>query len=245
MAATSPSFPATEAVAQPRPGHWLRTAQLAALPAALAAVAVEVLGGRGVLDRAIASEEVHAGPLAGAMFTPGQQRAGMVLGEVLYATGVAAILAGLLVLGGGRRPPRERWAVAAFAGAWAMVIVPAIAYPPLPPGVASGLDITVRQWSFAACAVLGAGAVVGAVHAWRALDRLWRPVAAVALLAAAPIVAVGVLPDQRAASAPDDLLRDFRLVTVASQLMFWIVLGVVGALLTRSLRGLPPSPPST
>lgn len=239
MAATSRSSPATEAAAQPRPGHWLRTALLAALPAALSALAVEVLVGRSVLDRAIAFEEVHAGPLAGAVFTPGQQRAGMVLGELLYASGVAAILAGLLVLGGGRRPPRERWVVATLAGAWAMVVVPAIAYPPLPPGVESGLDITARQWLFTACAVLGAGAVVGTVRAWRALNGLWRPVAAVALLAAAPIVAAGVLPDQRAASAPADLLRDFRLVTVASQLVFWVVLGVVGALLARDVR--PPA----
>jgi Probable cobalt transporter subunit (CbtA) len=232
MAATSRSFPATEAVARPRPGAWLRVALLAAVPAALAAGAVELTVGRGILDRAVGFEERHAGAVLDAPFTRTQQEAGMLLGNLLYAAGIAAVLAGLLVLGASRRGARERRCAAVLCGAWGLVVVPVVAYPPLPPGVDSGLDIAPRQWLFAACAVLGAGGALAAVRAWRALAGVERRLAAAALLAAPIAVAALLLPDQRVGEAPSaGLLRDFRLVSITSQAAFWLVLGAVGAAL--------------
>jgi hypothetical protein len=234
MAVTSPAFPATDAAAQPRPAAWLRVALLAAIPAALAAVLIKVTVGEGILDRAVAFEELHGGAVVDTPFTRTEQQAGMLLGDLIFAVGIAALLAGLLVLGSGRLPGHQRWSAAALAGAWGLLVVPAFAYPALPPGVGSGLDSAARQWLFGACVALGVGGALAAARAWRAIPGRERWSVGAALLAAPVAIAVLVLPDQRAeAGPPGDLVLEFRVASFASQAVFWIVLAAVGRRLLR------------
>ena len=96
MAVTSPASPATEAVEALRPSGWLRTALLAAIPACVAAVVVQFAVGDPVLDRAVALEERGASVLT-TPFTRAEQQAGLFLGDLVFAVGIAAVLAGLLV----------------------------------------------------------------------------------------------------------------------------------------------------
>jgi predicted cobalt transporter CbtA len=120
-----------------------------------------------------------------------------------------------------------------------MVVVPFVAYPPLLPGVESGLAIEARQWLFAACVAVGATGAHAAIRAWRAVGGPGRWAAAAGLLAAPVVLAAAALPDQRAGTSPEPgLVTDFRIATVASQLAFWLVLGGVGAaLLPRAAAG--------
>jgi predicted cobalt transporter CbtA len=158
----------------------------------------------------------------------------MLLADLLYGCGVATILAGVLVLVPGTRRAGARWLTATFAGAWGAVVVPAIAYPPLPPGVKSGLDIAVRQWLFLGCFALGAAGALAASVAWHRAGRRSRFLGAAAALAMPLAITIAVLPDQRVGRVPDkELLTHFRIVAVCAQLVFWIVLALAGTLLLR------------
>ncbi len=233
MAVTSPASPATEAARALRPSGWLRAALLAAIPACAAAVVVQVAVGDRVLDRAVALEE-RAAPVLNAPFTRAEQQAGLFLGDLVLAVGIAAVLAGLLVLAAASgRAAHERWLDATFIGAWAVVVVPAVAYPPLPPGVDAGLDITARQWLFAACVALGAAGAAQAVRVARDARRRRRLASSAAVRIAPVVVAAHVLPAPRVGPDTPDLLLEFRLVSLASQLAFWVVLALAGAVLLR------------
>ena len=75
---------------------------------------------------------------------------------------------------------------------------------------------------------LGIGAVAAAA---RVASRSWRGVVAAATCLVVPLLlAVALLPDQRAAdTVGHGLLAEFRAVSIASQVLFWGALTAVGA----------------
>ena len=131
-------------------------------------------------------------------FSRRDQRGGLVLGELLFAGGIALLLAGAATLLSPRsRSPLRLWILAGTAGLVGVVLYPALVYPPLPPGVASGLEIGDRQLLYLVTVGLGIGAVAAAA---RVASRSWRGVAAAATCLVVPaLLAVALLPDQRAA----------------------------------------------
>ena len=167
-----------------------------------------------------------------------------MLAELLYALGAALVAAGVAILLGPSRAPAGRWLWLAGAGAWCLGVMPALVVPPLPPGVETAGSIDARRATFLAAAGLGAAGCAGAAWVWRA--GAWRSASAFGtrarlLAAAAPLVASAVLV---AAALPDDrivanvdagMLRDFRLATLGSQMLFWATLGGAGAFVLRGL----------
>ena len=156
-----------------------------------------------------------------------------MLGELLLAGGIAFLLAGAATLLSPRsRSPLRLWILAGTAGLVGVVLYPALVYPPLPPGVASGLGIRDRQLLYLVTVGLGIGAVAAAA---RVASRSWRGVVAAAACLVVPVLlALALLPDPRAADTiGHGLLAEFRAVSIASQVLFWGALTAVGALLLR------------
>lgn len=93
------------------------------------------------------------------------------------------------------------------AGILGVVLLPALVYSPLPPGVASGVDIDERQLLYLATAGLGIGGVAAAAHALARSPRRLLAVGACIVMPAA--VALLALPDQEAAQtiAPSSTSR--------------------------------------
>lgn len=240
MADTSAAHPATSAESRLTATGWLRDdALIAALAAAAVSIAFELVVAERVVDRAVAHESAHASafdhaPLAvPEPFSRRGQRGGLVLGELLLAGGIAFLLAGAATLLSQRsRSPLRFWILAGTAGLVGVVLYPALVYPPLPPGVASGLEIGDRQLLYLVTVGLGIGAVAVAV---RVASRSWRGVVAAATCLVVPVLlAVALLPDQRAADTFGyGLLAEFRVVSIASQVLFWGALTAVGALVLR------------
>ncbi len=230
---TSSALPATRAESRLTATGWLRVAVIAALAAAAVSIAFDLLVAERVVDRAVAHESAlnHAPLAVPEPFSRGDQRGGLVLGEALFAVGIALLLAGATTLLSPRfRSPLRLWILAGAAGLVGVVLYPALVYPPLPPGVASGLEIGDRQLFYLLTVGLGIGAVAAAA---RVASRSWRGVVAAATCLVVPaLLAVALLPDPRAAdTVGHGLLAEFRAVSITSQVLFWGTLTAVGALL--------------
>lgn len=239
--AISASSRATEAPAGLRAAGWLRVSVLAAIVAAIAVAGFDLAVAERVVDRAVAVEDrtdAVGAVVAAEPFTRDEQRAGLALGGLLLAVGIGLVLAGAATLLGPRfRHPGRIWLGLAAAGCWAIAILPAIKYPALPPGVESSLELGERQLAYLGLAGAGVAGALAAAWAWRRLRHLRagdRMLAGTALFLLPAIVAVIALPAQGvAASADPGLLRDFRLVSIGGQLIFWTVLAAAGlAILT-------------
>jgi Probable cobalt transporter subunit (CbtA) len=236
---TSAALPATRPESRLTATGWLRVALIAALAATAVSIVFDLVVAERVVDRAVAHDSAHASALDHAPlavpepFSRRGQRAGLVLGELLLAGGVAFLLAGAATLLSPRsRSPRRLWILVGTAGLVGVVLYPALVYPPLPPGVASGLEIGDRQLLYLITVALGIGAVAAAVCV---ASRSWHSVAAAAACLVVPaLLALALLPDQRAADTVGHrLLAEFRGVSIASQVLFWGVLTAVGALLLQ------------
>lgn len=227
-------LPATERAAWPGSG-WLRIAVLAGLAGALAAAAWNGLLGEPVLGQAIKLEDaatahVHAVAVT-EPFTRREQQGGMVLAELLLGCGLGLLIAGAALLAGPRflGPVRRGWLALVGVGAWSFLVLPAIAYPAVPPGVASSLSIDTRQLSYVTLVCSG---VLGAVLArvtWLRLAGGMRAVAGAAAFLGPAVLAVALLPHEHVATPIDHgLLTRFRLVAVGSQAVFWGLTGIAG-----------------
>jgi hypothetical protein len=242
MAGTSAAFPATDRRADWPGLGWLRVAVLAGLVGALGAAAFNAGIGERVLGRAIGLEHTsHVAPIV-ETFTRGEQQGGMVLGELLLGGGLGLLLAGAALVAGPTfvGGTRRAWLALTATGAWSFLVLPAIRYPALPPGVESSLTIETRQLSY--LALVGAG-ILGAVlarRAWLSLAGQRRAVGAVVAWALPAAAALGLLPVEHAASAVDGgLLTEFRAAAIGSQAVFWALTAAAGLWLLerRSANG--------
>jgi hypothetical protein len=228
-------LPATERAAWPGSG-WLRIAVLAGLAGGLAAVAWNSVLGEPVLGQAIKLEDgatthVHAVAIT-EPFTRREQQGGMVLGELLLGSGVGLLIAGAALVAGPRflgAPVQRAWLALVGVGAWSFLVLPAIAYPAMPPGVESSLSIDTRQLSYVTLVCSGVLGAVLARAAWLRLDGSVRTVVGAAAFLCPAVLAVVLLPHEHAATPIDHgLLTRFRLVAVGSQAMFWGSMGIAG-----------------
>jgi len=217
---TSSTHPATS------PTRFLRVALIAALAAACAAIVFDLLVAERIVDRAIRAE-AHA-RTAMAMPEPfgrRAQRGGLVVGELVFGLGVALLLAGAATFAGGRRAARL-WLVLTAACAWAVLVLPAVKYPPLPPGVETDAAIGERQVAYLGLVAAGLLGAAAATRAWRKRARM----PAVLTLAVPAALAVVLLPGR---GVHGRVPTDFRVASIATQALFWLVLATVGVLLLR------------
>lgn len=224
--------------------RWVRAAVVAAVVAAVAVTAFDLTVSERVVDRAVASEDTAAISVALAapeQFTRGEQRGGLVLAEFLYAAGVAVIVAGVAILLGRTRSAAQRWLALSAAGAWSLVVVPALAVPPLPPGATVAASIDARRATYVAAMTIGVIGCAGAAWAWRrARNRAVgvRVLAAAALLVSSATVVALTLPGDRLVEPVGaELLRDFRLASFAGQALFWSACAAGGATALRRRSG--------
>jgi cobalt transporter subunit CbtA len=161
---------------------------------------------------------------------PGLQRIGLTAATTMFSgIGFAAILLSAMAIT--RRPVTARlgllWGLAGFA---CFVLAPALSLPPKPPGAAVG-DLHARQlwWVGTVLATAGGLWLLSGRHAWR-----WR---ALGLLVLVLPHVLGPPPPDGADIIPPELMRDFALLSVATNLLFWLVLGAMcGWLLEREAR---------
>ena len=190
-----------------------------------------------ILDRAIAGEH-HAALAVPQPFSRTGQRGGLAVGELALGAGAAFLFAGVATFLGQRaRSPKRLWLLMAAAGIWGVVVLPAVVYPPLPPGVESTLGIGDRQLLYLTVVAVGIGGFAAAVHVWSTATPLRRVLAtAVALAPAALAIALLPRPGAETEHLRRGLLTDFRTVSIASELLFWMAMACAGTLLLRRLR---------
>lgn len=239
---------------------WLRVALLAGLAAGLVAAAFNLGIGERVVDEAIALEGAHAGgagegehthvTAVAEPFTRGEQKGGMIAGQAVLGLGVGLLIAGAaLMVGRTRLTPQRFWLSLVGGGAWALLLLPALKFPPLPPGVETALEVESRQVSYLLLVLAGVGGVVLASAVWtrladgsaRAVGRLGpgavRTLAAGAALLAPAALVYALLPGDDIVTAVDaGLLARFRVVSIASQALFWLALGGFGLWLLEHRR---------
>lgn len=208
---------------------------LAGLVAALVAATFALLFAEPHIDAAIALETHHA---AGAMAEPelvsraAQKSWGLYTAMALYGTALGGLFA--IVFAGmygriARISPRNLALLLALAAFLVIVVVPAIKYPPTPPAVGLHETVRLRTAAYFAMLALSLLAATGALWAWRALvgrlsapDRLLATgglyIGVVALLQALlPLV------DEVPGDFPATLLWQFRLASIGTQAVFWLV----------------------
>ncbi|MER6098521.1 CbtA family protein [Streptomyces sp. NPDC001728] len=193
-----------------------------------------------------AAGHTHEGQEDPAVSRPVQSTLGLATGVLVYgvALGGIAALAFSFALGRiGRFSPRATAALTAGAAFTTVYLVPFLKYPATPPAVGNPDTIGKRTTLFFLMILLSVLLGVAAVIAGRRLaPRLgnWNAsLAAGAGFVVVTAVAFAVLPandDAVQASFPAALLWEFRLASLAIQLVLWAVFGVVfGALAQKAL----------
>ncbi len=226
----------------------LKAALLAGLAAGLVMGIFHFVLTEPVIDRAIALEEAASasgGAASQALaVSRGVQKAVVVLGTGLYGVVVGIIFAVILVALKGFLPGwRPEIKAAALAGIlwWSVGLLPSLKYPAGPPGVGDPETVYFRQGILLGFIALSALAVVlaGTVYWWLGRQRRgqgWRLGPAVAVYGVLAIVLYAAMPaNPDPVTAPADLVRDFRFLSLAGQVLFWAVLGGVSFLLLRRL----------
>jgi hypothetical protein len=207
-----------------------------------------------VIERAIGVEDemahAHGQHEHGVeLFTRGVQgNIGMGFGMFAFAVAVGALLAVVFCVAHGRvgdTAPRPLSALLAGAMLLCLYVVPALKYPPSPP--AASLEETIRQRTllYVLMVVLSAALFVAAVVVQRKCARRlgeWNAtlVAGGGYVAATAVVML-VLPtiDETPEHFPADLLYEFRLYSLGTQVVMWVTIGAVFAALMHRLLGAP------
>jgi hypothetical protein len=191
--------------------------------------------GESVLGQAIKLEhgsEVHVQAVAMTEpFTRREQQGGMVLGELLLGCGLGLLIAGAALLAGPAflGPFRRAWLALVAVGAWSFLVLPAIAYPAMPPGVESSLSIDARQLSYVTLVFAGVLGTVLARLAWLQLEGRVRGAVTPVMFLTPALLAYILLPDEHAVTSIDHgLLVRFRLVAVGSQAALWGLMALAG-----------------
>lgn len=220
------------------PGAWLRIGLVAGLVAAGAAIVFDLAIAEHIVDRAVAGEH-HREPLAmPEPFSRTGQRGGLVVGELVLGAGVAFLLAGVATFLGPRaRSAKRLWLLMAVSGIWGVVVLPAIVYPPLPPGVDSAYAIGDRQLLYLLVVAVGVVGFAASVHVWSSAWPARRVLAVAAALVPAGL-AIALLPDTGADTShlAAGLLTDFRIASIGSELVFWTAIAAIGAFLLSQPR---------
>ena len=235
----------------PGAGGWLRVTLIAAIVAALATIAFDFGVSEPIVDRTVELEQAQGGHAhrdgadralaVPAPFGRDAQHGGLAIAELVYGAGVAFLLAGAAaVTGPGKRRPRRprRFLLTAIGAlAFASLVLPAITYPPLPPGAETMRGISERQLLYLGLLALGVAGAAGAafILGRPELGRAGRLGLAAAVLAGTVAIALFGFPGDPLAApyADPGLLDRFRAAAIGSQALFWAVLAAAAWWLLR------------
>ena len=202
------------------------------------------------IDRAIAFEEQMSRAKGGApepelVSRQVQSSTGLFTGVVVYGAAIGGLFSLVVAFAYGRIGrfgPRALSAFLALAGFVAIVVVPAIKYPPNPPSIGDPETIGMRTGLFFAMVLLSIIALALAVvlgHTLRARLGAWNAtiIAGAAFVTAVAVVqhclpAVNEVPDQFSAA----VLWHFRIASLGIQAVLWTATGLLfGYVAERSL----------
>jgi hypothetical protein len=222
-----------------------------------------------VIGRAIAfedgrteAEKAHGVHEHGAeLFTRGvQSNAGLGFGVLIFGVAMGALFAVLFCVVYGRASdigPKALSALLAAGAFGAVYLVPFVKYPPNPPAVGQSDTIGMRTgWYLVLVLVSVVLAAAAVLLARRLTPRFgaWNGRSLAAVIYAAVIAVVMVLlptvdetpePLRDAAGAivypgfPADVLYEFRLLSLATQLLLWVTICLVFGTLAGRLLGQP------
>ena len=189
-----------------------------------------------------------------------QANPGLGFGVLIFGVAMGALLAVLFcVAAAASKPngkgiaPRKLSALLATGACGAVYLVPFVKYPPNPPAVGQAVTVAARSGWYLVMVAVSVGLAGAAVWLARRLDaRLggWnaRLVAAGAYVVAIAVAMVllpsvdetpGPMRDDSGAiiypGFPADVLYEFRLVSLATQLVLWVGIGLVFATLAGRL----------
>ncbi|GAY14255.1 CbtA family protein [Mycobacterium sp. shizuoka-1] len=203
-----------------------------------------------LVDQAIGHGETHAHGEEHEIFSRAlQENVGAGVGTVMFAVVLGALFAVAVATVSMHLTRRgavadPRWMVSGLAatGFVAVNLVPAIRFPANPPGVGMADTIGARTTAYLVLLLVSVGlAIVAVALAARLSPRLgtWSAVAVAGwgYLIGVTLVALA-LPhfDEVSDHFPAALLADFRLFSLLTQALMWLVLGTVfAALLPRVL----------
>lgn len=230
-------------------GKLLLRGLAAGLVAGLLAGAFGFAFGEPRIDRAIAVEEAsharaaNAAPEPPAPVSRDGQRVGLFVAAAMFGLAVGGLFAlGFAALQGRIRPRGALAGALRVAGLMflGVALVPALKYPPNPPGVGDPATIGARTALYLTMLAIS---LLALVAAWRVVRQIgerrspWiRRLSAVAVYTGTVAVAFAVLPavHEVPRGYPADLLRSFRLTSLGVQLVLWSVLGTLfGAAVQR------------
>jgi predicted cobalt transporter CbtA len=205
-----------------------------------------------VIDRAIAYED-EAAQAQGAhehgveLFTRGvQANIGMGFGVLAFSVAMGALFSVAYCVAYGRVgdiSPRLLSVLLAGGMFLSFYVIPFLKYPPSPPALS--LDETIRQRTllYLLMVVLSAALLVAAVYAGRRLVSqlgAWNAtLVGAGGYAVALAVVMLVLPSihETPGDFPADVLYDFRLYSLITQLVMWAAIGLVFAPMVARLLG--------
>ena len=204
-----------------------------------------------VIDRAIAFEEAHArGHDHGVeIFSRGVQASiGMGFGVLAFGVAMGALFAVVYAVVYGRvgnLSPRLLSVLVAGGMFLSLYVLPFLKYPANPPAVS--LEETIRQRTllYLLMVVLSAALFAAAVWLGRNLAERFGAWSATLIATAGYVVAVAVvmvlLPtiDETPDDFPADVLYEFRLYSVGTQLVLWAIIAVVFGSMAQRLLGEP------
>ena len=175
------------------------------------------------------------------------QRAGMVLATTLSGIVFGGLLGLAFALRVTRRGGENPWTVGLAMGgtaAFALIFLPLVVYPANPPGIGNPDTINTRTIAYLVLVIGGlvAGWVASrAVRSVRREDQPWRaPLAAIGVLLAMTIALKVILPGSEPApeTFPAQLLWNFRLSALATQVVLWSLLSIgFAAVISRAYSG--------
>ena len=204
-----------------------------------------------VIDQAIAYEEAQeAGHEHGVeLFARGvQANIGMGFGVLAFGVAMGALFAvAYSVVYGrvGNLSPRLLSVLLAGGMFLSLYVIPFLKYPASPPAVS--LDETIRQRTllYLMMVVLSVVLLATAVYLGRNLKDRYGAWSATLVAAAAYVVAVAivmlVLPtiDETPDDFPADVLYEFRLYSLGTQVVLWAIIAVVFGSMAQRLLGEP------
>ena len=189
-----------------------------------------------------------------------QANAGLGFGVLIFGVAMGALFAVLFCVVFARVRqigPRELSALLAAAAFGAVYLVPFVKYPPNPPAVGQSDTIVMRTGWYLAMLLASVALAIAAMWLARRLAARFGPWYGRLLAAGAYLVAItGVMvllptvdetpqPLRDPAGAiiypgfPADVLYEFRLVSLGTQLVLWATIGVVFATFAGRLLGEP------
>jgi predicted cobalt transporter CbtA len=202
-----------------------------------------------VITRALAYEESHEHGHDHGMELFGrgvQANIGMGFGVLAFSVAMGALFAVVYCVAYGRvggLSPRGLSVVLAGAMFLSLYVIPFLKYPPNPP--ATSLEATIRQRTllYLLMVVLSVALLVAAIYLGHRLTAQFGQWSATLIGAGAYLVAIAVvmavLPtiDETPEDFSADVLYQFRLYSLGTQLVMWAVIGVVFASMAGRLLG--------